>query len=164
MYSIFCFSLLLVSTIHVRASEQSLGYNGIIDSIKYVPKVQQFVHTSPNSFNKIADAIAKGFDLRSLIRIQKSAGMNEQFANATDIPFMNSTTEVPFSGSTELPMTGGVTNQSIVQSTEATSHVPVVPTSDIPPPSNPVSELCLTHIEGVILGLTEKQQWAIKSE
>jgi hypothetical protein len=77
---------------------------------------------------------------------------------------MNSTTEVPFSGSTELPMTGGVTNQSIVQSTEATSHVPVVPTSDIPPPSNPVSELCLTHIEGVILGLTEKQQWAIKSE
>ena len=124
----------------------------------YVPKVQQFVHTSPNSFNKIADSIAKGFDLRSLIRIQKSAGMNEQFVNATDIPFMNSTTEVPFSGSTELPMTGSVTNQSIVQSTEATSHVPVVPTS------NPVSELCLTHIEGVILGLTEKQQWAIKSE
>ena len=164
MYLLFCFSLLLVSTIHVRASEQSLGYNAIIDSLKYVPKVQKFVHTSPNSFSKIADSIAKSFDLRSLIRKQKSSGMNEQFANATDIPPMNSTTDVPFTESTELPMTGGTTNQTIVQSTEATSHVTVVPTTDIPPPSLPVSELCLSHIEGVILGLTEKQQWAIKSE
>lgn len=164
MYLTFCFSLLFVSTIHVRASEQSLGYNGIIDSIKLVPKIQQYVHTSPNSFSKIADSIAKSFDLRSLIGIQKSPGMNEQFANATDIPLMNSTTEVPFSGSTELPVTGGVTNQSIAQSTEATSRVPVVPTTDIPPPSNPVSELCLNHIKGVIQGLTGKQQWAIKSE
>jgi len=168
MYLLFCFSLLLVSTIHVRASEQSLGYNAIIDSLKYVPKVQQFVHKSPNTFNKIADSIAKSFDLRSLIRIQKSSGLNEQFANATAIPLMNSTTEVLFSGSTELPMTGStevpITTQSIVQSTEATSHVPVVPTTDIPSPSLPVSELCLTHIEEVILGLTEKQQWAIKSE
>lgn len=98
--------------------------------------------------------------------------MNEQFANATYIPLMNSTTEAPISGSTELPKTGsteipmtvGTTNQTIVQSTEATSHVTVVSTTEIPPPSLPVSELCLSHIEGVILGLTEKQQWAIKSE
>lgn len=38
------------------------------------------------------------------------------------------------------------------------------PASTTPPPSLPVSNICINHVKGIIQGLADKQQWALRSK
>lgn len=134
-----CLLSIFVASTHltlVSSFEKKSGYHDMFVNINKQAKLEGVVQNSPNEYTKIANTISKSTDLRSFKR-----DLNPLASHANVLA--DNTTVVPVTGTT----------------TKTTN----VPTSS-PKPQPTVSELCQTHIDGVLQGISQGKMWALKSK
>ena len=130
--------IFVVSTHVVLSFEKKTGYHDMFANINKQAKLEEVIQNSPNAYAKFAETISKSTDLRS-------------FSRTRDLNVLASHANVLADNTTEVPVTG---------TTMVTTNVPTKP----PKPQPTVSELCQTHIEGVLQGISQGKMWALKSK